>query len=152
MGGVERQGQLEGGVVFVGVAAPVSTAPQPLSADGASALHFAYPRTNDVARCREHEKSVGNAEVLLCCGAGRCSLGLGRCYLLWCCRCFVYLSYKILLIVSVRRTCARKRREPLARLLSSALNQIELHPRALKMIFLRVMYCFVERECPHNLS
>ena len=73
MGGVERQGQLEGGVVFVGVAAPVSAAPQPLSADGASALHFAYPRTNDVAICREHEKSFGNAEVLLCCGAGRCN-------------------------------------------------------------------------------
>ena len=73
MGGVERQGQLEGGVVFVGVAAPVSAAPQPLSADGASALHFAYPRTNDVAVCREHEQSFGNAEVLLCCGAGRCN-------------------------------------------------------------------------------
>jgi len=60
------------GVVFVGVA-PVSAAPQPLSADGAFALHFAWPRTSDVALCREHETCFGNAEVSRCCGAGRCN-------------------------------------------------------------------------------
>ena len=126
MGGVERQGQLEGGVVFVGVAAPVSTAPQPLSADGASALHFAYPRTNDVAICREHEQSFGNAEVLLCCGAGRCNRrGSNE--------------------RSAAATSAlnKIKLQPRARAL--------LLPLVLSMLCLSVIYDFADRECPQNL-
>jgi len=53
----------------------------------------------------------------------------------------------ILLIVSVRRIRARQRRQPLARIVSSVLNQIELQPRArtlllplvLSMIYLCVI-------------
>ena len=40
------------------------------------------------------------------------------------------MSYMILLIVSVRRICARKPRQPLAGIVGSALNEIELLPRA----------------------
>ena len=69
------------------------------------------------------------------------------------------MSYMILLIVSVRRICARKPRQPLAGIVSSALNEIELLPRArtltlplvLCMIYLSVIYDFADRECPQNL-
>ena len=69
------------------------------------------------------------------------------------------MSYMILLIVSVRRICARKPRQPLAGIVGSALNEIELLPRArtltlplvLCMIYLSVIYDFADRECPQNL-
>ena len=69
------------------------------------------------------------------------------------------MSYMILLIVSVRRTCARKQRQPVAWIVGSALNEIELLPRArtltlslvLCMIYLSVIYDCADRECPQNL-